>query len=96
VSVQVEMDNDMETKATREHVEQALAEIRITLNAVGRDVEMVGIEDGVVQLRLKGACGGDVNIENCEGCPMSLLTVKEDVQRAIIKAVPDVKEVVLV
>ncbi len=52
----------------------------------GGDVELVGIEkDGVVKVRLKGACGG---------CPMSQLTLKMGIERILKKEVPEVKEVV--
>jgi Fe-S cluster biogenesis protein NfuA len=53
----------------------------------GGDIELVSIEDGIVKVRLTGACGG---------CPMSQMTLKEVVERAIIEAVPEVKKVVAV
>ena len=71
----------------REKIEKALEDIRPSLQMDGGDIELVSIEDGIVKVRLTGACGG---------CPMSQMTLKEVVERAIIEAVPEVKKVVAV
>lgn len=68
----------------KERIEKALEQIRPALQADGGDVEFVGVKDGVVQVRLKGACGG---------CPMSSMTLSLGVERAIKRAVPEVKKV---
>ena len=68
----------------REKIEKALEQIRPVLQADGGDVEFVGVKDGIVQVRLKGACGG---------CPMSSMTLSLGVERAIKRAVPEVKKV---
>ena len=69
----------------KEKVEQALAKVRPALQADGGDVELVEVgEDGVVKVRLKGACGG---------CPMSQLTLKMGIERILRKEVPEVKAV---
>lgn len=69
----------------KEKVEQALAKIRPALQADGGDVELVDVgDDGVVKVRLKGACGG---------CPMSQLTLKMGIERILKKEVPEVKSV---
>ena len=69
----------------KEKVEAALNKIRPQLQMDGGDVELVGIEkDGVVKVRLKGACGG---------CPMSQLTLKMGIERILKKEVPEVKSV---
>ncbi len=69
----------------KEKVEQALAKVRPALQADGGDVELVEVgEDGVVKVRLKGACGG---------CPMSQLTLKMGIERILKKEVPEVKSV---
>jgi Fe-S cluster biogenesis protein NfuA len=69
-------------------VEAALNKIRPQLQMDGGDVELVGIEkDGVVKVRLKGACGG---------CPMSQMTLKMGIERILKKEVPEVKEVVAI
>jgi len=69
----------------REKVEQALAKIRPSLEADGGNVELVEVtEDGVVKVRLQGAC---------KGCPMSQITLKNGIERIILKEVPEVKRV---
>ncbi len=69
----------------KEMVEQALNKIRPALQGDGGDVELVDISaDGVVRVRLKGACGG---------CPMSQMTLKMGIERILKKEVPEVKSV---
>jgi Fe-S cluster biogenesis protein NfuA len=68
----------------REKVEEALAKIRPALQADGGDVELVEVMDGIVKVRLKGACGG---------CPMSQLTLTRGVEQTIKRFVPEVKRV---
>ncbi len=69
----------------KEKVEQALAKIRPALQADGGDVELVDVgADGVVKVRLQGACGG---------CPMSQLTLKMGIERILKKEVPEVTSV---
>ncbi len=69
----------------RERVEAALNKIRPLLQADGGDVELVDVTDGVVKVRLTGACGG---------CPMSQMTLKMSVEKAVKEEVPEVTEVV--
>ncbi len=72
----------------REKVEAALNKIRPMLQADGGNIELVDISsDGVVKLKLTGACG-------C--CPMSQMTLKMGVERILKQEVPEVKEVVAV
>jgi len=71
----------------KEKVEKALAKIRPALQADGGDVELVGVEGGVVKLKLKGSCAG---------CPMSTMTLKQGIERILKQEVPEVKEVVAV
>jgi len=72
----------------REKVETILAQIRPALQADGGDVELVDVTpDGIVQVRLKGACSG---------CPMSTMTLKMGIERALKQQIPEVKEVVSV
>ena len=71
----------------KEKVEAALAKIRPALQADGGDVELVGVEDGVVKVSLKGAC---------VGCPMSTMTLKSGIERILKEEIPEVKEVVAV
>lgn len=69
----------------REKVEAALAKVRPALQADGGDVELVDVTDkGVVQVRLTGAC---------KGCPMSQMTLKNGIERLLLKEVPGVKAV---
>ena len=70
-----------------ENVQKVLEQIRPSLQADGGDVELVGVKDGVVSLRLTGACG-------C--CPMSTATLKMGIERILKSKVPEVKEVVSV
>lgn len=66
-------------------VENALESIRPYLQADGGDVELVNItEDGIVEVRLTGAC---------VGCPMSQMTLRAGVERALIKEVPGIRRV---
>lgn len=73
----------------KEKVQKALDEIKVYLQADGGDVELVGVDEktGVVQVRLKGACGT---------CPFSMLTLKNGIEKSLKKSVPEVKEVVSV
>ena len=65
-------------------VEQALAEVRPHLQVDGGDVELVDIKDGVVIVKLTGACAG---------CPLSPMTLKWGVENYLKKKVPGVKSV---
>jgi Fe-S cluster biogenesis protein NfuA len=71
----------------KDKVESALAHIRPMLQADGGDVELVAIEEGIVKLRLKGACAG---------CPVSELTLKQGIERLLKEQIPEIKEVVAV
>lgn len=71
----------------RDKVEELLGAIRPSLQADGGDVELVDVQDGIVSVRLKGACSG---------CPMSTLTLKNGIERILKEHLPDVKEVVSV
>ena len=68
----------------REVVERALEKIRPALRADGGDIELIDVVDGVVKVRLTGACGG---------CPMSQMTLKMGVERVLKQQVPEVKSV---
>lgn len=67
----------------REKVEAALAKVRPMLQADGGDIELVEVTDkGVVKVRLTG---------RCQNCPMSKMTLKNGVERIVLKEVPQVK-----
>jgi Fe-S cluster biogenesis protein NfuA len=71
--------------ALKEQVQEALEKIRPALQRDGGDVELVDVNDqGVVKVRLKGACGG---------CPMSQMTLKMGIEKVIKQYVPEVKTV---
>lgn len=74
-------------KTMKETVEKVLEKVRPALRADGGDVELIDITDGIVKVRLHGACGG---------CPMSQITMTKGIEREIKKAIPDVKKVVAV
>jgi Fe-S cluster biogenesis protein NfuA len=65
-------------------IEDTLDVIRPALREDGGDVELLGFDDGVVQLRLVGACSA---------CPISTLTVKQGIERRIKSMHPEVREV---
>jgi Fe-S cluster biogenesis protein NfuA len=82
------LNSTKENKSMKAEVEKVLEMVRPGLQADGGDVELVGVtEDGIVQVRLKGACGS---------CPMSTMTLKMGIERAVKERVPGVKEVVQV
>ncbi len=63
----------------KEAVEKALAKIRPMLQRDGGDVELVEVDQGVVKVRLTGAC---------KGCPMSQMTLKNGIERLLKQEVP--------
>ncbi len=72
----------------QKRVEAALEKIRPSLQADGGDVELVEVtSDGIVKLKLTGACAG---------CPMRQMTLQMGIGRALKKEVPEIKEVVAV
>jgi len=77
-----------EPTVMKEEVEKAIEEIKHRLRADGGDIELVDVdEEGVVKVRLKGAC---------LGCPMSQITLKWGVERYLKTKIPQVKRVVTV
>lgn len=72
----------------REKVEKALSKIKPMLQADGGDVELIDVtQDGVVKVRLKGAC---------MGCPMSEMTLKAGIEKQLMSEIPEIKRVVSV
>ena len=70
-----------------DRVEEVLDKIRPSLMADGGNVELIAVNDGVVEVKLTGACGG---------CPMATLTLKMGIERILKQEIPEVKEVVAV
>ncbi|HEX8144088.1 MAG TPA: NifU family protein [Pyrinomonadaceae bacterium] len=67
--------------ALEERVMQALDKVRPYLHSHGGNVEVLGIDDGTVRLRLEGSC---------KSCPSSSMTLKLAIEEAIYEAAPDV------
>lgn len=68
----------------KEQVQEVLDKLRPFLQRDGGDVELVDIEDGVVKVRLMGACGS---------CPSSTITLKAGIERALLEEVPGIREI---
>jgi Fe-S cluster biogenesis protein NfuA len=68
----------------KERVQAVLDKVRPALQADGGDVELVDVVDGIVKVRLQGAC---------KGCPMSQMTLRNVIERVIKKEIPEVKAV---
>ena len=71
----------------QEKVEEVLNKVRHALVSDGGNVELVDIDDGVVKVKLTGACAG---------CAMSTMTLKMGIERILKQEIPEVKEVVAV
>ena len=72
----------------KQKVENALEKVRPSLQADGGDVELVEVsEEGVVKVRLQGACAG---------CPMSTMTLKMGIEKVLKQNVPEIEKVVSV
>jgi len=75
-------------KTLKEKVADVLSQVRPALQNDGGDVELVDVDEaGVVQVKLRGACGT---------CPMAQMTLKMGIERHLKQKVPQVKEVVAV
>jgi len=70
-----------------ERVEKVLDKVRPSLIADGGNVELVEVKDGVVKVKLTGACAG---------CPMSQMTLKMGIEKFLKKEIPEIKEVIAV
>jgi Fe-S cluster biogenesis protein NfuA len=69
----------------KEKVESALNKVRPSLQADGGDVQLIDVdEQGVVKVKLTGACGG---------CPMSQMTLKMGIEKILKQNVPEVTRV---
>jgi Fe-S cluster biogenesis protein NfuA len=74
--------------AMKEQIQKAIEKIRPNLQADGGDVELIDVdEDGVVKVKLTGAC---------HGCPMAQMTLKNGIERFLKQEVPGVQSVVSV
>ena len=68
----------------KDDVEAALDKIRTALRTEGGDVKLVGIDDGIVKVKLQGSCAG---------CPFSQMTIKNFIEKELKKTVAGVKGV---
>lgn len=81
-------DAPQQDSQLRERVAQVINGIRPYIQGDGGDIELVDVQDdGVVAVRLSGACSG---------CPHAAETLKMGVERAVREHVPEVKEVIRV
>jgi Fe-S cluster biogenesis protein NfuA len=68
----------------KEKVKAVLDQIRPGLQADGGDVELVDVQEGIVKVKLRGACAG---------CPMSRMTLKNGIERILKEEIPEVQSV---
>lgn len=71
-------------KTMKEKVEAVLERIRPVLQSDGGDVELIDVVNGVVKVKLTGACGA---------CPMSIMTLKNGIETALKEEIPEVVSV---
>jgi Fe-S cluster biogenesis protein NfuA len=67
-----------------EKIKEILETIRPALQADGGDVEYIDFNDGIVTVRLKGACGS---------CPMSMMTLKQGIETRLRSQIPEIRSV---
>jgi Fe-S cluster biogenesis protein NfuA len=77
----------MIAEAVVQRIEQILEELRPAIQKDGGDIQFVSFENGVVSLRLHGACSS---------CPMSFYTLKLGIQERLVAEIPQVREVIAV
>lgn len=81
------MSDNVQSTTQYDEVLEVLDKLRPFLQRDGGDVELVDVEDGIVKLRLMGACGS---------CPSSTITLKAGIERALLEEVEGIEEVVQV
>lgn len=81
------MSENVQSSSIYDEVLEVLDKLRPFLQRDGGDVELVDVEDGIVKLRLMGACGS---------CPSSTITLKAGIERALVEEVEGITEVVQV
>ncbi len=83
----MQMSENTQQSTMYDEVLEVLDKLRPFLQRDGGDVELVDVEDGIVKLRLVGACGS---------CPSSTITLKAGIERALLEEVEGVQEVMQV
>lgn len=81
------MSENTQSTTMYDEVLEVLDKLRPFLQRDGGDVELIDVEDGIVKLKLMGACGS---------CPSSTITLKAGIERALVEEVDGVEEVVQV
>ncbi|MDB4868561.1 MAG: NifU family protein [Cohnella sp.] len=81
------MTESVQSTTQYDEVLEVLDKLRPFLQRDGGDVELVDVEDGIVKLRLMGACGS---------CPSSTITLKAGIERALLEEVEGIEEVIQV
>ncbi|CAM4519745.1 MULTISPECIES: NifU family protein [Paenibacillus] len=81
------MSENAQSTTMYDEVLEVLDKLRPFLQRDGGDVELIDVEDGIVKLKLMGACGS---------CPSSTITLKAGIERALIEEVEGVEEVIQV
>ena len=71
----------------KERVQVVIDKIRPLLQRDGGDIQLIEVSDGVVKVKLQGACGS---------CPMSAMTLKMGVEKQLKQEIPEIKEVVAI
>jgi Fe-S cluster biogenesis protein NfuA len=79
------MPTPPEAKSLEERTREVIESFRPYIQADGGDIEFIGVEDGIAQVRLHGACSG---------CPHAAMTLQMGVERHLRAAVPEIKGVV--
>lgn len=77
----------MSTDDSIRKIEEVLEQLRPNIQMDGGDIEFVSFKDGIVSIRLHGAC---------VGCPASMYTVKLGIEQSLKDHLSDVQEVVVV
>lgn len=81
------MSENVQSATMYDEVLEVLDKLRPFLQRDGGDVELIDVEDGIVKLKLMGACGS---------CPSSTITLKAGIERALIEEVEGIEEVIQV
>lgn len=81
------MTEQVQDQELNERIERVIERIRPAIQADGGDVQFIELDEGIVKLRLMGAC---------VGCPMSTMTLQAGIERMIRQEVPDIKGVMSV
>ena len=78
------MTSDPSSSTLRTRIENALDRLRPALQADGGDVELLEVDGSVAKVKMVGACGG---------CPMSVMTLKQGIEAAVVEQVPEITAV---